>query len=76
MNIEDLANKFLKSKEPNTFIVPVEYLIEFVAFIKEQLKETLEEENNYSQKCPECNGKIIEKMSGIKCSECDHFDCY
>lgn len=26
-------------------------------------------------KCPECGSDIIEKMSGIKCSKCDYWDC-
>lgn len=26
--------------------------------------------------CPECGSKLIEKMSGIKCSKCEWWFCY
>jgi signal recognition particle subunit SEC65 len=29
-----------------------------------------------SEICDECGADIIEKYSGVKCSECDYFFCY
>lgn len=26
--------------------------------------------------CPECDGHLIEKWSGVKCSKCDYWECY
>jgi len=26
--------------------------------------------------CPDCGSKLIEKWSGVKCSECDYWFCF
>lgn len=28
------------------------------------------------EKCPDCGGKIKEKMSGVECTECDYWFCF
>lgn len=33
-------------------------------------------ENVESNRCPECNGSITEKWSGVKCDSCDYWECY
>lgn len=42
----------------------------------EILNTTLRISDISDEVCPECGEPIIEKWSGVKCSECDWWFCY
>ncbi len=48
--------------------------------ITKDIRQQLVEKGNVlyinEELCPECGAYITEKMSGIKCSECDYWYCY